>query len=270
MTIPYDNTVTWKLTMNPNLLDPDQLLPGSADLPCSDDTPVDNENQNLLPNWLLAVLEQIWGDREDWFFGVDMGIYDRAAQASGFPVVVPDGFLSLGVSRHKRGDLGRLSYVLQEENNIAPLFALEIVSKTYGEEYSHKLNQYARLGVKYYLIYNREYGKRDQHLPFEVYKLEGQRYQLQTGEPYWMPELGLGIGRRRGKLGRIEREWLAWYDRLEHPYPLPIQIIEQERQRSTELAQALQQEQQRANQERLERLRLMEKLRQLGIDPEQL
>jgi Uma2 family endonuclease len=153
--------------MESPLLDSDLRLPSSEELPCSDDTPVDNvgrrtsrsENQNTLPNWLLAVLEEIWGDRRDWFFGVDMGIYNREAQKKGTPAVVPDGFLSLGVPRHKREGKGRLSYVLQEENGIVPLLALEFVSKTYGQEYDEKMADYAQLGVKYYVIWNRPLSK---------------------------------------------------------------------------------------------------------------
>lgn len=75
--------------------EPWQCLPSSAELPDSDDTPVDNELQNLVPNLLLAILALIWQDRRDWFFGVDMGIYYTPKQ----PVLVPDGFLSLGVER---------------------------------------------------------------------------------------------------------------------------------------------------------------------------
>lgn len=43
--------------MPSHLIDSDLRLPTSEELPCSDDTPVDNENQNTLPNWLLAVLK---------------------------------------------------------------------------------------------------------------------------------------------------------------------------------------------------------------------
>jgi len=50
-------------------LDLDLDLPGSEDLPCSDDTPVDNENQITVPHLLLEVLEEIWGERHDSFFG---------------------------------------------------------------------------------------------------------------------------------------------------------------------------------------------------------
>ncbi len=42
------------------------------------------------------------------------------------PAIVPDGFLSLGVQRIVDKEL-RLSYVMWEENNIPPVFVLEVV-----------------------------------------------------------------------------------------------------------------------------------------------
>ncbi len=52
---------------------PLDCLPSSAELPDSDDTPVDNELQILIPNLLLAILATIWQSRDDWFFGINMG-----------------------------------------------------------------------------------------------------------------------------------------------------------------------------------------------------
>ncbi len=75
--------------------------PTSDELPCSDETPVDNEDQNWLPNLLLFVLEYLWKDRQDWFFAVDMGIYHTTGGNPLVPVV-PDSFLSLGVERRIR------------------------------------------------------------------------------------------------------------------------------------------------------------------------
>ena len=40
-----------------------QRLPPSDELPCSDDTPVDNEDPNFIPNFLLFLLEFIWANR---------------------------------------------------------------------------------------------------------------------------------------------------------------------------------------------------------------
>jgi len=216
------------------------VLPGSEALPCSDDAPVDNENQNTLPNWLLAVLSEIWRGRRDWFFGVDMGIYDRRAQTKRSPVVIPDGFLSIGVQRYKRQGLGRLSHILQEERNIPPIFALEMVSQTYGGEYGRKFERYGRLGVKYYVIYNPECSHRRRHEPFEVYRLAGGRYRQESGEPYWMEEVGLGIGRVRGEVDGIEREWLAWHDWDGNPYPLPSQLSQQQREQIEQQQQQIQ------------------------------
>lgn len=85
-------------------------LPAAEELPDSDDTPVDNELQNLIPNLFSGVLALIW-NRTDWFFGVDIGIYYDPAR----PPLVPDGFL-IGVERTIDKDL-RLSYVPWEKND---------------------------------------------------------------------------------------------------------------------------------------------------------
>jgi hypothetical protein len=154
-------------------------------------------------------------------------------------------------------------YVLAEEQQIIPILAVEIVSKTAGKAYDEKLNKYYELGVRYYIVYNPEYSQRGKCEPFGVYKRGLHSYDLQPGEPYWMPEVGLGIGRVRGQLGGIEREWLAWHDEHGKAYRLPIQLIRAERQRAEQAEQALFQERQRAE-------RLAQALRELGIDPDRL
>jgi Uma2 family endonuclease len=185
-------------------------LPSSDELPDSDDTPVDNEDQNFVPNILLFLLEYLWKNRDDWFFGVDMGVYHTTGLSPRVPVV-PDGFLSLGVERRKGGK-SRRSYVLWEEQNVPPRLTLEVVSQTPGGEYDSKLDIYTNLGVLYYVIYNPFFWQRDGHLPFEVYKLVNGVYQLQIGEPLWMPEINLGIGRCMLPSDPLGREVLGWYD----------------------------------------------------------
>jgi Uma2 family endonuclease len=168
-------------------------LPNSDELIDSDDLPVDNEEQNFIPNVLLFLLEYIWKQRQDWFFAVDMGVYHTTGANPRVPVV-PDAFLSLGVERRREGR-PRKSYVLWEEENIPPILTLEVVSQTPGGEYDEKAAIYAKLGVLYYVIYNPQFWQRDGHLPLEVYRLVNGVYVLQVGEPLWMPEIGLGIGR---------------------------------------------------------------------------
>ncbi|MBW4469990.1 MAG: Uma2 family endonuclease [Stenomitos rutilans HA7619-LM2] len=240
--------------------DPLRYLPTDEDLPSSDETPVDNELQNLIPNLLLTILATIWDDRQDWFFGVDMGIYYIPEPP--YVPIIPDGFLSLGVERRTRGDQGRLSYLLWRENNIPPILALETVSETYNGEYDTKMAKYIQLGVLYYIIYNHS-RQRPNHEPFEVYRLDNDRYIKQSGEPFWMPEVGIAIGRGQGKYAAWEREWLYWFDENGDRYPTPD---EQAALAEQQVALAEQQ----AAQERQLREELLAKLRDRGIDPDTL
>jgi Uma2 family endonuclease len=217
---------------------PLHCLPSAEDLPDSDDTPVDNELQDLIPSLLKAILALVWANRMDWFFGVDMGIYYDPEK----PAIVPDGFLSLGVERVFHEDL-RLSYVFWEENNIAPILVLEVVSHKAGGEYSSKKKLYAEMEVLYYVIYNPQ---RRRKSPLEVYRLVDGEYMLQRGNPVWLEEIGLAIGSERGTYQGITREWLYWYDEQGQRLLTPEERILQAEQRAERLAQ---------------------RLRSLGIDP---
>lgn len=224
-----------------------QCLPSAEDLPDSDDTPVDNELQDLIPSLLKASLALIWSDRLDWFFGVDMGIY----YDPDLPPIVPDGFCSLGVQRIIDQDL-RYSYVLWEEQQI-PLLTIEVVSQQRRGEYSAKKLIYANIGVLYYAVYNPQ---RRRKSSLEVYKLIEGEYQLLSGQPIWLAEMGIGIGTERGTDQGITREWLYWYDSLGNRYLTPEERIKQEQQKAAKLAEKAQ--------------KLAAKLRSLGIDPDSI
>jgi Uma2 family endonuclease len=202
--------------------DPRACLPSAEDLPDSDDTPVDNQLQDLIPHLLQSILALIWSERMDWFFGVDMGIYYDPNE----PAIVPDGFLSLGVPRIIDSDL-RLSYVLWEELKL-PTLVIEIVSHKRRGEYTKKKAFYKDMGIPLYVIYN---PLRKRKARLEVYELQDGDYRLLAGEPVWLSELGLGIGAEQGKYLGIEREWLYWYDETGKRYLTP-----EERIRSAELA----------------------------------
>lgn len=208
-------------------------LPRGDELPSSDDTPVDNELQNLIPNNLGVIIGFLWATRNDWFFGVDMAIYHTTG-SNPTNFIVPDGFLSLGVPRIRAGNLRR-SYVVWEENQVVPIWVMEIVSETYGGEYDEKMRKYASLGVLYYVIYNPEFWRRHQRQPFEVYRLVDGGYQRQVGEPVWMPEIGLGIGRGIGSYWGLQREWLYWYEESGNRYLSPEEQLQQYRDRFGEL-----------------------------------
>jgi Uma2 family endonuclease len=277
-------------------------LPTAEDLPDSDETPVDNELQNDIPNMLLNLLRSIWSDRQDWFFGVDMCYYYEAnlKEPKKSKAIVPDGFLAIGVPRLK-DECGRLSYVLWQEQ-VKPIMVLEVISKEYNGEYEEKLRQYQNLGILYYVVYNSLSGRRGRykkHESLEVYKLIDNKYELlpsvslfpESGKVVWIPEIGLGLGCERHVYGNWEREWLYWYDCDCLRYPTAEERAEQERmiarQERTIASQerlAKQQAEAIANQEREQKLqerqqklqerqqkeKLANYLRSMGINPDEI
>lgn len=62
------------------------------------------------------------------------------------------------------------------------------------------------------VVYNHYYWRRDRHQPFEVYCLINGEYDQQIGGLFWMPEVGLGIGRGRYNDGESQLEVLYWFD----------------------------------------------------------
>jgi Uma2 family endonuclease len=255
-------------------------LPTALELPDSDETPVDNELQDTVPGLLKDTLCLIWQNRNDWFFGVDMGIYADTEKPE--KAIVPDGFLSLGVPRFKAqyGELGRPSYVLWEEEGILPIFVLEVVSKTYRGEYDTKLKTYQELEVLYYAVYNPDRLQK-KHEPLEVYHFVEGEYILMSGEPVWMPEIELGIGRAVGNKLDWRREWLYWFSKEGDRYPVPEEFqsyradLAEEREekaveRATQAEQQVEQEREARQQAEQRATQLAERLRAMGIDPDNL
>ncbi|TRV51542.1 MAG: Uma2 family endonuclease, partial [Microcystis panniformis Mp_MB_F_20051200_S6D] len=86
----------------------------------------------------------------------------------------------------------------------------------------------------------------------------------------WLPEIGLALGYEQGEHIAWVREWLYWYDQSGNRY-----LTAEERAREAEAIAA--QERLNAQQERLAKeeaqqkaQRLAERLRALGINPDEL
>jgi Uma2 family endonuclease len=252
-------------------------LPTADDLPDSDDAPVDkewsrrfpparefrSELQELMPGLLKAILLDIWSDRKNWLFSIDMAFYyDPARPHVG---IAPDGMLCLGVADAPSENL-RSSFVLWQEK-VIPQFAVEIVSRSAGGEKTKKFEIYQSVGILYYLVYSPLLKRKAK---FQLYKLIEGRYVLQSSgqQPYWMPEIGLAIGAEKQVYGSTEREWLYWYDENDVRYPTPVERAEMQARRADAEAQRAESEmaarviaEQRVND-------LLEKMQKLGIDPD--
>ena len=128
-----------------------------------------------------------------------------------------------------------------------PELAVEVVSNDKGGEDGEKLGKYARLGVKYYLIFDPY-----QHLQSEVlriYRLTGHGVYIETDET-WFEELGFGARVWQGEYAGWNKQWLRWYDATSALMLTGIEQAEQEKQRAEQEKQRAEQEKQRAEQEK--------------------
>ncbi|NEO71496.1 Uma2 family endonuclease [Moorena sp. SIO3H5] len=215
-----------------------------------------------------------------------------------------DWFAVVGVSRFYEGRDLRMSYVIWQEE-VRPIVAIEFLSPSTLDEdlgYSQgtgepptKWEVYEQiLAIPYYVTFDRVSNE------LRIFKLEGGSYQLQTidNSKFWIPELQLGIGLWRGEYRGLNRLWLRWYDQqensiatnaeraeLEHQRAeierqqkeLAQQQAQQERQQKELAQQQAQQESQRAELERQQKElaqqraeQLAERLRQMGINPDEI
>ena len=223
-----------------------------------DDEPVDNlfsaKQQTLLKralysSWSPVPSEDRPKKRRKFLADVNVGIFFALHE----PPLVPDFFLSLDVQPHRDWYAKEhRSYFVWEFGKV-PEVVIEIVSNRKGGELTHKLKDYARMGVNYYAIHDPERLLSKDAL--RVYELGfGKRYRLR--EDYQLPDLGLGLRIWKGVFEDKEDTWLRWCDAQGN-------IIPTGEERARMEAVARQQAEDRAAQ-------LAAKLRELGVDPDQL
>ncbi len=215
-----------------------------------------------------------WYKRPDWFGvvgvprlydDVDMRLSYVVWQEGVNPFVVVE-LLSPGTEKEDLGEIDQEKLPTESEELRENEQAIEPQSENKPLRKWEVYEQILR--IPYYVVFSR-YTNR-----LRAFKQEGARYQeLELQEPrVWMPELELGLGLWQGEYQGIERLWLRWYDAQSNWI---LTQMEQERQRAeqerAQKAQALQQaeqERQRAEQAEARLESLIQRLRESGIDPE--
>jgi Uma2 family endonuclease len=165
------------------------------------------------------------------------------------PALVPDFLLSDDVELPQNlRDKEHRSYFIWVFDK-PPDVVGEIVSDRRGGEETYKLRQYARLGIRYYAIYDPDNILGNGVL--RVFGLHPEGYQLIADN--WLPSLGLGLRVWHGIHSGAEEDWLRWCDREGQVLLTSHERLEQERQRAETL------------EERLRRLEAQ--LRAAGMEP---
>lgn len=235
-------------------------LPDHTQLPCEDGTFVKNFQEHpqsiLLTDSIRPVLDQIHPDNQ-YCIGQDSGIYWRITDPPQRGAESPDWFYVPNVPPSLDGQMRR-SYVLWQEH-IPPLIVLEFVSGNGAEErdrtpWQGKFWIYETvIRPAYYAIYE------VQRSSVEVYVLTGSRYeQLEANERghFTIPEMGVELGIWSGVYQNVELPWLRWWDNQGNLLLTGEERAEQEKERA-------EREKQRAD-------RLAARLRELGVEPEEL
>ena len=224
--------------------DEDEIpIPDVSDFITEDDTPVDNLIQEKLQRFLVQCLYSSLKLGIPFLAAADVGLFYGVKEDS----LAPDVMLSLGVSVPEDwSEKRKRSYFIWEFGK-PPDVVIEIVSNKKGGELDHKLQEYARARVAYYVVFDPLEKLSPQIL--RVYVLHGGSYQQLPDA--WMESIGLGLTVWQGEFETKEyHRWLRWCDGKGNLLLTGDEQVEQERQRAEQAEQQVAQERQQAEQER--------------------
>lgn len=260
------------LTIDDDVIDEDEIVHelDTSHLVTEDDTPVDNfqseEQQRLL-------VEPLYSSKTlppPFLAAANVGLF---YQIKGDPIV-PDAMLSLGVQRPEDfSQRQNRSYFVWEFGKV-PEVCIEIVSNAEGDEItvSRKSQQkgkttakkeiYAQIGVRYYVVFDplkRIQGQDGMNgALLRVWSISGDGYTELTppegiqeaGQLVWLNGVGIGLTLWEGQFEEeVTRIWLRWCDRSGNVVPTGAERAEVAEEKAQRLA---------------------DRLRSLGINPDEL
>lgn len=242
---------------------PKEVLPTMYDLP---DEEVDQPGMpDIFHVWQARLLDETFRppnyEPEEIFTASDLNIYYNVHDFS--QCKRPDWFAVVGLPKLEKKPEMRLSYVIWQEG-IDPLIVVELLSpSTEKEDLGRKLRDaknppskwevYERwLRVPYYVTFSRYNDE------LRIFKLSGASYEevIDHQGRFWIEQVELGLGLWQGRYLNEDRLWLRWYDRAGNWILTSDEIAEQERQRAEAALRKAEQ--------------LAAKLRELGVDPDQV
>lgn len=246
---------------------PWETLPTMYDLPSENpgEPGLPEEFHDLQPQLLSATFRLKEYAADQVFTASDLNLYYDVRHQLWYKR--PDWFAVVGVPRLYQGQDMRLSYVMWQEG-VSPFIVVELLypgtekedlggastqMHITSDKPPSKWQVYEQiLRVPYYVVFDRYTDT------LQVFHLSSGHYETMElpDNRLWIPELTIGLGAWRGTYQGIERLWLRWFD-AENQWIATAaeQVLAAER--------ALQQERQRSE-------RLAQRLRALGIDPDEI
>lgn len=254
-------------------------LPSSDELIFDDDTPMESSRHRLQMELLIETLQVHWAGRDDFYVGGNAFVYFSPNQVKREDYRGPDVFIALGVD----GTRERQGWVVWEEGGKMPDVVIEMLSVSTGKTDKNVKKEVYRtkLGGPDYFWYDPFGGE------FAGFVKQGDAYvPLQPDERGRLssPACGLALARWEGRYQRVHTCWLRWETPDGQLLPTKDEVAEQERNRAQQAetrakqerkrarqAEAhAEQERNRAEQERTRADSLAARLRELGIEPDDL
>jgi Uma2 family endonuclease len=243
-------------------LETEIVAPDISHLVIEDDIPVDNFQSEKQQRFLVEPLYSSEILSRPFIVAANVGIFGSLAEEG----IAPDVFVSLGVQMPEDWSQKQNRSYLVWQFGKFPDVVIEVVSNRKGNELigkeegkPSKKDTYARMGIPYYAVFDplkqiQEPEQMNGQL-LRVFVLTGGRY-VELDPPCWLESVGLGLTLWEGEFEGKTDLWLRWCDRDGNVILTGAERAEAERQR----AEA---ERQRAD-------RLAERLRQMGINPDEL
>jgi Uma2 family endonuclease len=241
-----------------------------AHLVTEDDTPVDNRHSERQRRLLPDILFMSWPEGKPFEALTDVGLFTSLTN----PPLVPDFMLSLGVQPRglssKKADKSYMTWIYGKP----PDLVVEIVSNREGGELDRKLEKYAQAGVAYYVVYDPFgwLGERE----LRTFRLSGRGY-TEIISAHWLPDLGLGLTLWDGEYDDVHDRWLRFVDADGRLLPTRQECVvlagraaSQADQRAEDANLRAEQATERAEQATERAERLAARLRELGLDPDEI
>jgi Uma2 family endonuclease len=239
------------------LLDVDQIpTPNIDHLVLEDDAPVDNFQSEKQQRLLVEPLYSSWTPNKPFIAAANVGLFYAINQDG----IAPDAFVSLDVEMpadwSQKQNRSYLVWVMGK----MPEVVVEIVSNRKGNELGSKKTDYARMGIAYYAVFDplRQLQKPDEMdgALLKVWFLNAGRYsELPPSPVFWLETVGLALTVWDGVFEGQQGSWLRWCDQSG-------QVILTGAEGREIARQGQEIERQRAD-------RLAQRLRELGVDPDE-
>ena len=218
-------------------------------LTIEDDTPVDNFQSAKQQRLLVEPLYASWSPGVPFVADSNIGLFYALKQDP----LVPDAFLSLNLQMPTDwSQKQNRSYFVWEFGKV-PEVCIEIVSNRKGNELDSKKDDYAQIGVAYYVIFDplqqlQREGELNGNL-LKIWVLTAGQY-VEMSEPFWLQTVKLGLTLWNGEFEGQESTWLRWCDDREGRV-IPTGA-------------------ERADEAELKAQKLAERLRAMGVDPDEI